>query len=148
MIRLVKKNTVRGITSYDVYFGEEHKLCSVIVRSMFEPSKGSYRLEISGDVIVIRHSKKGWRIGEIRVGNGLYSTLGCVMHLGELTCGVLCVKGQKWLESLRWYMEVNGNELVIEEAHPVPPKGRVPTPLTPSRGSSYLFLAVGGIASK
>lgn len=114
MIRFVKKNIVRGITSYDIYYGNELTRCSVIVRSQFEPLKGSYRLEVSNGVIFIRHLTKGWRMGEIRVGNGLYGTLGCVMHCGELSGGILCVRGNDWFESFKSQIKMNGRELVIE----------------------------------
>lgn len=118
MIRLIKKNIVRGITSYDVYFGEERTNCSVIVRTPFEPLMGRYRLEILDDVIVIRHLTKGWRVGEIRAGNGVYGRIGCVMHCGVLTAGVLCTNGHYWFDGLREYIVNNGNELVISP--PVP----------------------------
>ena len=39
------------------------------------------------------------------------------------------------------------NFAVRNKAHPVPPQGRVPTPLTPSRGSSYNNLRKAGSAT-
>jgi len=136
MIRLIKKTIVRGVASYDVHFGDGKFYCSVIVNENFAPNEGIYKLKIREEHILICYPQNGRRCGEIRAGNGLHGVIGCKMFCGELVAGVLCVRGREWLEQIKAEIACNGNELVVEEAHPVPPKGRVPTPLTPSRGSS------------
>ena len=112
MIRLVKNNIVRGIISYDVYLGRERTPCSVIVRKEFEPQRGRYWLNVDGDRIIIRHNDM--RVGEIRVGNGVYNTFGCIMHCGNLSGGILCVRGNKWMEDLLSYIDRTDDVVVIE----------------------------------
>ena len=112
MIRLVKSNIVRGIISYDVYLGSERSACSVIVRKEFEPQKGRYWLNADGDRLIIM--RNNMRVGEIRVGNGLYNTFGCIMHCGNLSGGILCVRGSKWMEDLLSYIDRTDDVVVIE----------------------------------
>ena len=111
MIRLVKSNIVRGIISYDVYLDREKTSCSVIVRREFEPQRGRYQIISDGYRIVFCYN--GMRVGEIRVGNGLYKTFGCIMHCGILSGGVLCVMGQMWMDDLLSFIDRTDKVLVI-----------------------------------
>lgn len=118
MIKLKKNCIVRGIASYDVYFGEELQQFSVIVKEQFAPQEGEYKLKIFEDCVKILYIQNGKRCGEIRAGNGLFNMIGCTMYCGELVAGVLCVRGKEWLEILKSEIRVNDKYVVIEEQTP------------------------------
>lgn len=126
MIRLINRNIVRGIASYDVFFGDTPTGCSVIVPEKFAPAEGTYRLKICENRIVMMYPNKAGRCGEICAGNGLHGVIGCVMHCGELVAGVLCVRGREWLEAMKAEARVSGKEMRVEKpprTAPQPPKG-------------------------
>ena len=114
MIRLKKNIVVRGIASYDVYFGEELQPFSVIVREQFAPNDGRYKLKVYEDCVMILYPQNGKRCGEIRSGNGLFDKIGCTMHCGELVAGVLCVKGNDWLEIIKAEIRVGDKCMVVD----------------------------------